>query len=195
MWIVLDTLIELTFLLQNILLSFHLSVVSLILLPQGILPPVQRTILEILPLLRPSDHISTAWSVLLEELLCYLLGSEVSSHRKKDDESATNINSGRGGAVMGSFTFTGTSSTEIAQENRIKSCSDVSDDSVSTSIVVIEPPPSLPSSEAISDETTICSWNHLFMEKLIPIIIELFQKAPSTVKCNIFPETIKGLGR
>lgn len=183
----------------KLLFTIHLAVKSSMIPSDadsetGILPPFQRTILEILPLLRPSDHLSAVWSVLLQQLLCYLLGSEVSIQRKKDEEPATSINSGRGGTAMGSFTFASINNTEISKENPIKSSSEVPNDSASMSIMVAEPT-SLPSTEANPGETIICSWNHLFMEKLIPVIIELFLEAPSTEKCNNFPEIIKGLGR
>ncbi|XP_028554157.1 protein MON2 homolog isoform X3 [Dendrobium catenatum] len=152
----------------------------------GILPPFQRTILEILPLLRPSDHLSAVWSALLQELLCCLLGSEVSIQQKKDEESATGLNSGRAGASIGN--------AEITKENWNKTSIDVPEGSASTAMLVVETL-GLSSSEANPYETTICSSNHLFMEKLIPVIIELFLEAPSTEKCSIFPEIIKGLGR
>ncbi|XP_019439975.1 PREDICTED: protein MON2 homolog [Lupinus angustifolius] len=38
----------------------------------GNIPPVLRTVLEILPLLRPAEHISSMWLVLLREFLKYL---------------------------------------------------------------------------------------------------------------------------
>ncbi|KAL0926436.1 hypothetical protein M5K25_002670 [Dendrobium thyrsiflorum] len=154
----------------------------------GILPPFQRTILEILPLLRPSDHLSAVWSALLQELLCCLLGSEVSIQQKKDEGSATSINPGRAGASTGN--------TEITKENWNKTSIDLPEGSASTATMVVETL-SLSSSEGEANpyETTICSSNHLFMEKLIPVIIEFFLEAPSTEKCNIFPEIIKGLGR
>lgn len=39
---------------------------------QGHVPHVQRTILEILPMLSPAESISSMWYILLEELLQYL---------------------------------------------------------------------------------------------------------------------------
>uniref|UniRef100_A0A7N0ZU03 Protein MON2 homolog n=1 Tax=Kalanchoe fedtschenkoi TaxID=63787 RepID=A0A7N0ZU03_KALFE len=42
----------------------------------GHVPHVQRTILEILPILRPADNCSSMWSLLLEELLHYLPKSD-----------------------------------------------------------------------------------------------------------------------
>ncbi|XP_020589215.1 protein MON2 homolog isoform X4 [Phalaenopsis equestris] len=175
----------------KLLLTIHLAI-KCSMIPRdadsevGILSPIQRTILEILPLLRPPEHLSAEWFALLQLLLCYLLGSEVSMHQKKDEEPNTGISSRRGSAAMGSFTFAGVSNTETTKETWIKSSSNVFGGSE---------PPSIPTSEATPDETSVCNWNHLFMEKLIPVIIELFLAAPSTEKCNIFPKIIKGLGR
>jgi hypothetical protein len=37
--------------------------------------------------------------------------------------------------------------------------------------------------------------NHLFSEKLIPILVDLFLEAPAAEMYNIFPEIVRGLGR
>ncbi|KAK7356012.1 hypothetical protein VNO80_15278 [Phaseolus coccineus] len=49
----------------------------------GNVPPVLRTILEILPLLRPTKHICSMWSVLLREFLQYLPRQD--SHLHSED--------------------------------------------------------------------------------------------------------------
>ncbi|KAG2402271.1 uncharacterized protein HKW66_Vig0234670 [Vigna angularis] len=49
----------------------------------GNVPPVLRTILEILPLLRPTEHICSMWSVLLREFLQYLPRQD--SHLHNED--------------------------------------------------------------------------------------------------------------
>ncbi|TKY52157.1 MON protein [Spatholobus suberectus] len=49
----------------------------------GNVPPVLRTILEILPLLRPTEHISSMWPVLLREFLQYLPRQD--SHLQNED--------------------------------------------------------------------------------------------------------------
>ncbi|KAL2994147.1 hypothetical protein AAZX31_10G150200 [Glycine max] len=49
----------------------------------GNVPPVLRTILEILPLLRPTEHISSTWPVLLREFLKYLPRQD--SHLQNED--------------------------------------------------------------------------------------------------------------
>lgn len=159
----------------------------------GILPPLQRTILEVLPLLRPSNHISSAWSLLLQELLFYLLASDVPIARTKDEPN-TSINSGQAGVTIGPFTLASITKNETTKENQIKSSSDDLECSACTSIKAVELP-SLLSNEASSFDTAICSWNHLFMEKLIPVIVEFFLEAPPSEKSSIFPEIMKGIGR
>ena len=37
--------------------------------------------------------------------------------------------------------------------------------------------------------------NHLFAEKLIPILVDLFLQAPAAEKYNIFPDIVQSLGR
>ena len=51
---------------------------------QGNVPPVLRTILEVLPLLRPTEHISSMWLILLPEFLQYLPKQD--SHLKSEDD-------------------------------------------------------------------------------------------------------------
>ena len=36
---------------------------------------------------------------------------------------------------------------------------------------------------------------HLFAEKLVPVLVDLFLQAPSVEKYNIYPEIVQGLGR
>ncbi|XP_020087242.1 protein MON2 homolog isoform X3 [Ananas comosus] len=45
---------------------------------------VQRTVLEIIPLLRPTDLLPSMWSPLLQELLCCLIGFEASPEKVKN---------------------------------------------------------------------------------------------------------------
>ncbi|KAJ0982542.1 hypothetical protein J5N97_010797 [Dioscorea zingiberensis] len=57
----------------------------------GSVPPVQRTVLEILPLLRPAENLQSMWPLFLRELVYYLLGCQISSHENKNDlDTASN---------------------------------------------------------------------------------------------------------
>ncbi|XP_048323990.2 uncharacterized protein LOC107412268 isoform X2 [Ziziphus jujuba] len=51
----------------------------------GHVPPVLRTILEILPLLRPADHLSSMWLILLRDFLKYLPRSDSPSQDEEDE--------------------------------------------------------------------------------------------------------------
>ncbi|XP_047946837.1 protein MON2 homolog [Salvia hispanica] len=51
----------------------------------GHVPPVQRTILEILPLITPAAHLSSMWNLLLINLLHYLPEANPLSHETEDD--------------------------------------------------------------------------------------------------------------
>ncbi|KAG0481272.1 hypothetical protein HPP92_012130 [Vanilla planifolia] len=158
----------------------------------GILQPLQRTILEILPLLRPAEQLSSLWSVFLQDLLFYLLGSGAASHRMKDQQ-IFNVKPTQDNAAIESSTFESKKDDNTMTESQIYSDGSITDDFVSATMTV--EPPSLPCDEANPGENIVCNWNHLFMEKLIPVIIELFLEAPGAERCNVFPEMIQGLGR
>lgn len=64
---------------------------------QGHVPPVQRTMLEILPLLRPAVHLPSMWLLLLRELLHYLPRSD-SPREDNEDEAEMTIKSPNGAA-------------------------------------------------------------------------------------------------
>ncbi|KAL8061656.1 hypothetical protein ABFX02_02G099900 [Erythranthe guttata] len=58
----------------------------------GHVPPVQRTILEILPLLRPAAHLSSMWILLLVTLLHYLPADDPVDDKEDDREGVRNSN-------------------------------------------------------------------------------------------------------
>lgn len=45
------------------------------------------------------------------------------------------------------------------------------------------------------DSMLDCSWGILFVEKLVPIIVNLFLEAPQNERFSASPELIQGLGR
>ncbi|KAJ6380091.1 hypothetical protein OIU76_016695 [Salix suchowensis] len=65
----------------------------------GHVPPVLRTILEILPLLRPTEYISSMWPILLRELLQYLPKSYSSLQKEEDDARQASITDKSPGSV------------------------------------------------------------------------------------------------
>jgi hypothetical protein len=45
------------------------------------------------------------------------------------------------------------------------------------------------------DSAVSCGWGILFVEKLVPIIVNLFLEAPPSERFSASPEVIHGLGR
>ncbi|KAJ4816243.1 ARM repeat superfamily protein [Rhynchospora pubera] len=122
----------------------------------GNVSPVQRTVLELIPKLRPTDALPTMWSPLLHELLCYVIGLETSTDK------------GKGGKEQG-----GTLHQDAGSR----------------------PSTPLDHSESEGNDTMTCGWSPLFVEKLLPIIVDLYVDAPPIERFSISPELIKGLGR
>ncbi|KAJ3696126.1 hypothetical protein LUZ60_001503 [Juncus effusus] len=112
----------------------------------GNVSPVQRTVLEIIPKLRPTETLPNMWAPLLKDLLCYLIGFEA-TREVKDQNGDLNK----------------------------------------------ETEPSTSFDPTI--EVTTCGWSPLFVEKLLPIIVDLYVDAPPSERFNASPELIKGLGR
>lgn len=45
------------------------------------------------------------------------------------------------------------------------------------------------------DTVVGCGWGILFIEKLVPIMVNLFLEAPPNERCSASPQVIQGLGR
>ncbi|VAH80547.1 unnamed protein product [Triticum turgidum subsp. durum] len=125
----------------------------------GSIPAVQRGILEIIPMLRPTTMLSSMWSPLLLELLCYLNGEESPLHRnskvREQNSDALANGTKRASVEQGHINGTGTK----------------------------------------GDTVVGCGWGILFIEKLVPIMVNLFLEAPSNERCSASPQVIQGLGR
>jgi hypothetical protein len=57
------------------------------------------------------------------------------------------------------------------------------------------PQPPSDCSESEVNDTITYGWSPLFVEKLLPIIVDLYVDAPPIERFGISPELIKGLGR
>ncbi|XP_041019772.1 protein MON2 homolog isoform X5 [Juglans microcarpa x Juglans regia] len=139
----------------------------------GHVPPVLRTVLEILPLLRPTEQISSMWLILLREFLLYLPRSN-SPLQNEEDESEH------------------TSSSDHLPDAHMKIKDDLPNGTASISPTKVEAP-SLSSVSTTSLTAGIPSY--LFAEKLVPVLVDLFLQAPEIEKHIIFPELIQSLGR
>ncbi|KAL5227929.1 hypothetical protein ABZP36_016194 [Zizania latifolia] len=125
----------------------------------GSIPALQRGILEIIPMLRPTTMLSSMWSPLLLELLCHLNSHEAPLQKQGKEIHEQKSNAANGG-VHAFF--------EQSQLNN---------------------------SSAKMDNMVGCGWGILFIEKLVPIVINLFLEAPQNERFNASPEVIQCLGR
>ncbi|EHA8586981.1 protein MON2 [Cocos nucifera] len=154
--------------------------------------PVQHTVLEILPLLRPTELLPSVWSRFIQELLCYLIGCEAPIDGKKNEMGLT------GGGEHGPDVVEMESQVALGSvsENSVEDSSGTRKESqLKWKHVVPNGSASLHSGIATSDDMIMYSWSHLFQEKLVPIIVELYLEAPPTEKCTVSADVIQGLGR
>ncbi|KAK4768270.1 hypothetical protein SAY87_003411 [Trapa incisa] len=133
------------------------------------LPPVQRTVLEVLPLLQPAEQLSSMWIVLLRELLKYL--PKISNPLRNEEEADK------------------TDTSCLLQDTTKRSRSEISNGNSPLS-------PRNTSINAGSDTTmTTCIPCQAFMEKLVSVLIDLSLEAPVVEKHIVLPEIIQTLGR
>ncbi|CAN1245367.1 Protein MON2 homolog [Linum grandiflorum] len=136
----------------------------------GHIPPVMRTVLEVLPLLRPSEQISGQWLILLREIFKYLPRSDP---LPDEDEAGIAENA----------------PDEIFLDNLAKRNSETPNGAGSGLPKQLEP-----SSQSSGSAVTAVG-NYSFAEKLVPVLVELLLQAPTVEKYIIFPEIIQSLGR
>lgn len=125
----------------------------------GSIPAVQRGILEIIPMLRPTVVLSPMWTHLLLELLCYLNGHE--GPLQKNNEQTPDHNS--------QALVDGAKHALVERSNL---------NGGGTKLDMVG-----------------SGWGILFVEKLVPIIANLFLEAPPNERFSVSPEVIQGLGR
>ncbi|WVZ68645.1 hypothetical protein U9M48_017561, partial [Paspalum notatum var. saurae] len=126
----------------------------------GSIPAVQRGILEIIPMLRPTAMLCSMWTPLLLELLCYLNGHE--GPLQKDSKQIHDPNS--------DTLVDGAKHALVERSN-------------------------LNGSSSKLDSVMGSGWGILFVQKLVPIIVNLFLEAPPRERFSASPEVIHGLGR
>ncbi|KAK7269248.1 hypothetical protein RIF29_21968 [Crotalaria pallida] len=136
----------------------------------GNVPPLLRAVLEILPLLRPAEHISSMWLVLLREFLQYLPRQD--SHLQNEDGK---IDQARGSSPILDSQGNHEASNGITP---------VSPNKIAAS-------PGSGSTAAINAGIP----SYMFAEKLVPVLADLFLQAPAVEKYIIYPEIIQSIGR
>ncbi|KAF7805180.1 protein MON2-like protein isoform X1 [Senna tora] len=134
----------------------------------GNVPPVLRTILEMLPLLRPTERISSMWLLLLREFLQYLPRED--SHLQNEDDK---IGQARSSDVIPDFEIKYKALNGTAPESPDKT----SIGTGSTAAIMAGIP------------------SYIFAEKLVPVLVDLFLQAPAVEKYIMYPEIIQSLGR
>ncbi|CAL0321003.1 unnamed protein product [Lupinus luteus] len=136
----------------------------------GNVPPMLRTVLEILPLLSPAEHISSMWHVLLRQFLQYLPRQD--SHLQNKDSK---IDQARGSNFIPDSQMNHEAPNGIAP--------------ISPNTVAASP---------VSESTAAINAgipSYLFAEKLVPVLEDLFLQAPASEKYIIYPEIIQSMGR
>ncbi|KAJ7973440.1 protein MON2-like isoform X1 [Quillaja saponaria] len=139
----------------------------------GNVPPVLRTVLEILPLLRPAEHIASMWLVLLREFLQYLPRQDC---HLPDEE---------------------------AEADPARSCDHIPDSEVKiryekpngTAPISPNKVEGLSSGSASATALNAGLPSYLFTEKLVPLLVDLFLQAPAVEKYILYPEIIQSLER
>ncbi|KAJ0013658.1 hypothetical protein Pint_20577 [Pistacia integerrima] len=139
----------------------------------GNVPPVLRTILEIFPLLSPTEQLSSMWLVLLRELLQYLPKSDSPLQNKENEAEQPGTGDNIPDVHARTKYDAPNGNAQISPNNAQASCR--SSELTSTAMEGIR--------------------SHLFAEKLIPVLVDLFLRAPAVEKCIIFPEIVQSLGR
>ncbi|KAK3200540.1 hypothetical protein Dsin_023955 [Dipteronia sinensis] len=139
----------------------------------GHVPPVLRTILEVFPLLSPTEQLSPMWLVLLRDLLQYLPRSDSPTENEEDEAAQPGT------------------SDNISDVNE-KTKYDTPNGTAQVSANGAEA-----SSRSSGSITTVTAGvnSHLFAEKLISVLVDLFLQAPAVEKCIIYPEIIQNLSR
>ncbi|KAK9735345.1 hypothetical protein RND81_04G200200 [Saponaria officinalis] len=155
---------------QQLLEAVHVVILATIAVDisdadNGCLPPLQRTVLEVIPSLCPSEHLSTMWSHFLQSIFKYLPGATRLSKSIKDIKHDKVSSGTRDGHVARHENFNGVSFASSR---------------------LMEAP----------EESEISSvHNSIFSEKLIPVLIDVFLRAPDSEKYTLYPDIIQTLGR
>ncbi|KAL6998603.1 hypothetical protein U1Q18_050281, partial [Sarracenia purpurea var. burkii] len=138
---------------------------------QGHVPPVQRSVLEILPLLHPAEHLSSMWSTFLGDFLQYLPSDSTHQSAEDNPEQTSTVHNIH-------------ANSKIIEHETPK---------VTGLILPKNDGPSLTSGLNTSTTTGVSSY--LLAEKLVPVLVDLFLQAPAVEKYKMFPEVFQGLAR
>nr|XP_011466433.1 PREDICTED: protein MON2 homolog [Fragaria vesca subsp. vesca] len=137
----------------------------------GHVPPVLRTVLEILPMLCPTEHIPSMWLILLRDFSQYLPRLDSTVQIEEDDAEEV-------------------STSDRVPDAHLKIKHERPNGTASMTPGVGDSPSSLSKKSA-----TASIPNYMFAEKLVPLLVDLFLQAPAVEKYILYPEIIQSLGR
>ncbi|PRQ42774.1 putative mon2, dimerization and cyclophilin-binding domain, guanine nucleotide exchange factor [Rosa chinensis] len=137
----------------------------------GNVPPVLRTVLEIIPMLCPTEHISSMWLILLRDFSQFLprLNSTVQIEEDEAEEAST---------------------SDRVPDTHLKIKHERPNGTASMTPGVGDSP-----SSRLKTSVTASIPNYMFAEKLVPLLVDLFLRAPVVEKYILYPEIIQSLGR
>ncbi|KAM7273445.1 hypothetical protein ACFE04_028109 [Oxalis oulophora] len=138
----------------------------------GHIPPVLRLVLEVLPLLRPTEKLPSMWVTFLRDLLQYLPRPDSSEQNEEDEAELASTSDKRPDSL-------------VKQNGMVNSSSSVSPNKSGNAHLS-----SSPTKIAVSGIPS-----YLYAEKIVTVLVDLFLQAPSVEKYIIFPEVIQSLGR
>ncbi|XP_050379358.1 uncharacterized protein LOC126796668 isoform X2 [Argentina anserina] len=137
----------------------------------GNVPPVLRTVLEILPMLCPTEHISSMWLILLRDFSQYLPRLNSTAQIEDDDTGEASTSDRDPDAHL-----------KIKQERP-------------NGTALMTPGVGNTPSSGLKTSVSASIPNYMFGEKLVPLLVDLFLHAPAVEKYILYPEIIQSLGR
>ena len=160
-------------------------------LQEGI-PLVQRTVLEVLPLLMPLDDHAAAWPVFLRQIVTYLIVDFTTTvHGKESMYSASLSVNGHGAAVVleEGQSIQNTEAQYLKSLNQYSTKQDFETNHLSKSISysVADHPSTLTNSKFIADP--------VFVENVVAVLQTCYLLAPFPARLDVLPDIIAGLGR
>ncbi|XP_057816566.2 uncharacterized protein LOC131029908 isoform X2 [Cryptomeria japonica] len=188
------------------------SITGSIVMDHGSLPPVQRTVLEVLPMLKPKDgKLSSMWPSLFRKMLSYLPGAQahfgdgfvapdVNSTSREQPRSVFNdsnaeITSAHGNGQSVSSAQSKPTDLKVVSKETLKSGGSISPSNVSKNSLTKEKFPISELSAAPEEEMSNQVSSPLFAEGIITVLVDLYLLAPPVDKMDISPELIAALGR
>ncbi|XVE62867.1 hypothetical protein DITRI_Ditri06bG0154300 [Diplodiscus trichospermus] len=139
----------------------------------GHVPHVLRTVLEVLPMLCPAEHLTSMWLIFLRKLLQYLPGPD-SPQQSEEEEAGQASTSDHIPDVHGTMKHETPNGTAPAAVQKAEVTS-----------------PTFSSAPA----ATVNIPSYLFAEKIIPVLVDVLLQAPAAEKYIIVPEVIRSLRR